>query len=355
MKQTLTVLLLLITFSSFATIKTTVANGDWFDANNWNPAGVPLSEDTVIINHIITASDLVDYAANWMIIENNAEIISDTIFSLHGNYKGYGDLTAQYFASGDGDSTLIYGDITGDHFAAGNPVTINYGNVFSDTLSIGSNFENRGLVEVNMFSASGTTFINKANAAMTVVSTATFSSTNSTNESNATIVTGDFVTSADFTNNGDVTCVNWTHGSGTIDGTTGRFCIDQCFVNNSTINGTVDICDASPGGICDIDMGTIAGTVTNCSNGACGNNAGLTPENTVAISVFPNPADDYIQLDGITRSYQLKLVDLSGRVVKNEYLTQDNTKISVNDLVSGTYILHVLENGQLTTMKVVIQ
>lgn len=345
----------ILTFTySFATIKTTVANGDWFDANNWNPTGVPINEDTVVINHIITVNDDVDYGANWMIVENTGEIIADSTFALHGNYKGFGNLTAQNFASGDGDSTIIYGEILGDHFEAGNPITINFGTVFSDTLSIASEFENRGLLDVELLSASGATFLNRTNAAINVLSLATFSSTTSTNESNATIVTGDFITSENFTNNGDVSCVNWTHGSGTVDGSTGRFCISQCFVNNSTINGTVDICDASPNGVCDVDMGTIAGTVTNCSNGACGNNVGINEEQ-ISLMIYPNPASDELYIEGYSNNAELKIFSITGQIVKNELLQNEHTPIDISSLNRGTYLLQVMDGLRTETRKLIVK
>lgn len=349
MKKTLTIFILFITFSTFANIKTTVADGDWFDANNWSPVGVPLNEDTLVINHIITANDEVGFSANWMIIENNAEIISDTTFTLNGNYKGYGDITAQLFGAG-GDTLLAYGSINGDHFVAGSSFTKNYGNILSDTISINGDFENIGLIDVNIFNTGATNFTNLSNAAINVASLATFAATNSVNESNATVVTSEFVTSGNFENNGDVSCTSWTHGSGTVSGSNGRFCISMCFINNSTINGTVDICDATPGNICDVDMGSIAGTVTNCANGACGNNVSVEEQEKVVISIYPNPAKNIITIDGAAKGSQLSIYSITGQVVKVGSIMNTNQSVDVSSLNEGIYIVK-LSTGIKTEMR----
>tara|TARA_B100000508_G_scaffold141097_1_gene146944 strand:- start:36885 stop:37946 length:1062 start_codon:yes stop_codon:yes gene_type:complete len=349
-------LLLLTLFSisySFATIKTTVADGDWFDANNWNPAGVPVNEDTVIINHIVSATDLIGLNTNWLIISTNAEIISDTTFTLNGNYKGFGNMTAEYFITG-GDSSLVYGEVNGDHFGAGSTYNINFGSILADTLTANLSFENNGLIDVNIISTGGSNFINKSNAAINVSNLITLGSTISSNEVGATIVCSEFVTNGDFTNDGDVSCSNWTHGAGTVTGTTGRFCVNMCFVNNATINGTVDICDASPGSICDIDMGTIAGTVTNCANGACGNNVGIEEEQ-LSLSIYPNPASDKLFIDGFSSNAELKIFSITGQVVKSENIINENLPIDISSLKRGTYLVQVVEGTQSEILKLIVK
>ena len=72
-------LLLLTAIFSNAAIKETVANGSLFNPSIWSPAGVPLMEDTVIINHAITVTgNYVDFGASWLIVNQNGNITGDT-------------------------------------------------------------------------------------------------------------------------------------------------------------------------------------------------------------------------------------------------------------------------------------
>jgi hypothetical protein len=65
MKTLLTTLLLFGALNSFAAIKETISNGSWFNPSIWSPAGVPLLEDTVIVNHTITVTgNYVDFGAS---------------------------------------------------------------------------------------------------------------------------------------------------------------------------------------------------------------------------------------------------------------------------------------------------
>src|SRR5688500_7519467 len=91
-------------FTSMASVKTTVADGNWFDSLSWSPVGIPLTEDTVLVNHDMTASgNKIEFSANWLIIKNNKSVECDSIFSLHGNIRLHGSLEAKNYVNGDGD------------------------------------------------------------------------------------------------------------------------------------------------------------------------------------------------------------------------------------------------------------
>lgn len=346
MKNILFLIVFFFSYFSSGAIKTTIANGDWFNPSVWSPSGVPMFEDTVVINHNITVSGSVDYAANWMIVNPGASVISDSTFGLHGNLKLFGLMDIQTLGVGDGDSALIYGTLSGGISAMGNPYNINYGTVNTDTLTAGEGFINSGLIDIMQLVAGGTYFTSTSGAAINVSQQSIFSTSGNVNiELNSTVATAFLVTNADMINNGDITAGNWTHGSGTVSGTTGRFCVAQCFINNATITGTVDICDASPGGFCDMDMGSISGTVTYCQSGTCADNTGLTENESQNVSVFPNPADDFLFIDAGEGFDQYVITDMSGRVVMNGKIN-DNTKLDVREMEKGSYVIIIMGDNK---------
>lgn len=329
-------------FTLFGAVKTTVADGDWFNANNWLPSGVPLMEDTVIINHHITISgQVVDYGAQWMIVNSNASLVSDTIFALHGNLKMYGMFNIQKLAVGDGDSTLVYGSVYGDLFAPGNNNNINYGNIYSDSLVAGADFNNYGLIDCVYLVAAGNYFTNHTAAHVITSGMSTFSnSMNTLNQPNANMVLGDLVTGEDFINDGNVTCANWTHGSGIVNGTGGNFCVNLCFMNTSTINGTIDICDATPSGMCDFNFGTIAGTVTFCTVGSCVDDAGIA-QIMDEMTIYPNPAVTEITIKNLGFNANYTIVSVTGATLLTGVNTTSNLVLDISSFKSGVYFIFI--------------
>lgn len=340
MKLLTTLFFSLFFFTLFGAVKTTVADGDWFNASNWLPSGVPLMEDTVIINHHITISgQVVDYGAQWMIVNANASLVSDTIFALHGNLKMYGMFDIQNLAVGDGDSTLVYGSVYGIYFAPGNNNNINYGSIFSDSLIAGADFNNFGLIDCTSLVAGGNIFVNHTSANIITSGMSTFSnSTYTHNQANANMVLGDLITAEAFMNDGNVTCTNWTHGSGIVNGNAGNFCVNLCFMNASTINGSIDICDASPASMCDFNFGTIAGTVTFCTVGSCVDDAGIT-QLTDKTMIYPNPAAANLTIIGMEINANYSLVNLNGVALLTGVNTTQNLDIDISAFESGVYFV----------------
>ena len=344
MKTLLTFCFSYLLFTSFAATKTTVADGDWFNPANWSPSGVPLIEDTVLINHNITTNGVsVDFGANWLIVNSNASLESSTIFGLHGNLRSYGVIDIQTFAIGDGDSTLMYGTMLGDKLAPGNPVNINYGTIESDSLIAGEPFDNFGLID-NSHLVSATELTNHSQAAIVVAGTALFNSL-ALNESDATIEVGDLLLNGLTTNNGSIFCNNFTLGSGASDGI-GKYCIALCLFNAGTITGTLDICDATPGMPCDMQLGTIAGTVTFCSSSPCASNV-MVEELEIKLNLFPNPVDDLlnIEVNESTIGTEYQILSAMGQLIySGEFQSKQNLH-NLSQITSGVYFVKTQANN----------
>ena len=73
------------------------------------------------------------------------------------------------------------------------------------------------------------------------------------------------------------------------------------------------------------------------------------------ISIFPNPASDFIQIQNET-NIQIELYNLSGNQLLN-IQTKNNETIDVSEYVSGTYLLRItnLETRLVTTKKIMIR
>jgi hypothetical protein len=80
---------------------------------------------------------------------------------------------------------------------------------------------------------------------------------------------------------------------------------------------------------------------------------GITPLNQAKVSVFPNPATDFIavQLPIVTEdNYNLSLYDINGRLIKKTVIYQGSTMgyFDVRTLYSGDYFIHIsTKNGEV--------
>lgn len=317
MKIVITLLLLVSTQISWSQAKTSVSDGDWYNPQTWNPPNVPLSEDSVIINHEVTAESITEVWINHLIIGSTGILDSDTIFALHGSLKLNGELYADTFAIGDGTYFINNDVIEVSTFLLGyTEIHENYGEIIvADTF----------VIAVDFLNASG-----------------------------ATIEAYHLITSDNFENNGKIDVDNWFNDA-TINGQ-GSICIENCFQNSGNIGGSLDVCDATPnsGFPCDFDFGTIAPTVTMCAIGPCSEPAGITDENvSIDVIVSPNPSTDgHFDIQTDAEIINIEVIDLMGRVLF-EKSSDDTKSIDISSLQNGEYILVLQSENTSITKRIV--
>jgi predicted small secreted protein len=103
------------------------------------------------------------------------------------------------------------------------------------------------------------------------------------------------------------------------------------------------------------DGGPINLTATFSADGACTlteTNAGTAPvscsvlsigdlEDTFAISLYPNPAEQTIMLQNITQEYKVAVFNLLGQKVIDQSVDVNENTIDVSNLAMGTYLLKI--------------
>lgn len=73
--------------------------------------------------------------------------------------------------------------------------------------------------------------------------------------------------------------------------------------------------------------------------------------NEVTINVFPNPAKNSVNIDVNRANYNLRLIDLSGKILLNEL---DIKKIDLSEFTSGMYIMSIETDNQMFQKKLII-
>lgn len=78
--------------------------------------------------------------------------------------------------------------------------------------------------------------------------------------------------------------------------------------------------------------------------------------NNYRITIYPNPTNNFIKIqnsENLSKNYEYKIADLTGRIVKNGN-SKFNEEINVENLQSGNYIIQIKnENGELFNQKLI--
>lgn len=77
----------------------------------------------------------------------------------------------------------------------------------------------------------------------------------------------------------------------------------------------------------------------------------------VQINIFPNPAKDriYISIPKNEKRTIIAILDLQGRLIKSETITDEQSEINVSELPSGMYLLKVENEQGVITKKIIVQ
>lgn len=83
-------------------------------------------------------------------------------------------------------------------------------------------------------------------------------------------------------------------------------------------------------------------------------NEGILEQNVIIVSFYPNPASDYIMVEGsYSNNATATLLDISGRLVDNVSFT--NNRINLPNLESGMYFVKINDDSKIYTGKVSVK
>jgi len=292
-------IILLIAIAAFSlnlnsqTVRTSTKNGAWNDPTVWSPNGVPTPNDSrAEINHQVSYSGHLFMLPDCVVIKTNACL----------------------FATNSTDTL---------------------------TLGSGDGFHNLGYTSTGTFITSGILYNNgdiKVFGDM-------HQSDDFYNDNNGKLDAGTINTSGTVTNNGEIKCNNFTNSAAMVGN--GKMCIANCFINSSSINGTMDICDATTT-ICDQNVGTIGSSITYCQASPCSGVSSNCTSTSIKeiekanIKVFPNPADNEIHFSTTDKISSVTLFDLTGKVIINQKEIYSNfISVNTSELNTGIYFYSI--------------
>lgn len=80
--------------------------------------------------------------------------------------------------------------------------------------------------------------------------------------------------------------------------------------------------------------------------------SGINNIETNNYSIYPNPANDLFNISG-AQGAKLNIYDAIGRVVLQDNVKSDNQSISISNLNPGVYTVQLINNGQVTSSKLI--
>lgn len=82
----------------------------------------------------------------------------------------------------------------------------------------------------------------------------------------------------------------------------------------------------------------------------------ITLGSAAKLAIYPNPTNGAINLSGLAKGDVIRITDLVGRVIKTqEYLGDSVMNLSLDNALSGIYLLSVSRNGQITSTNRIVK
>lgn len=368
--------------------RTTINNGLATNPLIWDCTCVPTAGDNIVVNHNVTLNTDFAYGSGSITVNASGSLVGDvatralavagsgtftnnSTTTLGNFYFGGATMTNNgTFNINDDFAVDLTGSVTnnGDMFITDtafintNGIVINAGMFDYNVIANAGTFTNTSAVMGNDILNSGT-FNNNGgfgvqatgfysagtfnNSAKMTLSTDLWNSETATNN-NHIVITNDFwngdtlAGTATFTNNGTISVGHDLNNSQTMNGS-GDYCIANASNNAGSVTGTLDICDLT-GTDFDVNVGTVAGTVTNCSGGACA--LGINENEFATAIVYPNPSNGLFTFSlpmGV--NYELNVFNGLGKLVYSNSFNTAVKTIDLTTLPSGIYSYSILANN----------
>lgn len=82
---------------------------------------------------------------------------------------------------------------------------------------------------------------------------------------------------------------------------------------------------------------------------------GVDEANISTLSVYPNPATDFLTIEFPGNNFTVTMIDITGKIIQSSFNNQNKTTLNTNGLHSGVYILRLETDGNVTQKRVIIK
>jgi len=356
--------------SSNAQTATTISNGNWLNPLTWDCMCIPVPGYSVIINHdVVFDTDFV-IAQGFMVINSTGSLIQNTSTRnlwIYGNsyFSNAGQLTVRNFlyegtsAELNNIGTMNIGNLhlTTDMYNSGIVTADSLYN--NDTLTnLGSITANAYTNAVSCINAGDMNFFNFTNNGIFLNTEGTVTCTNNmwnqgkfhnmelsfVNLGNDLLNSNLLTFSSLIYNDGWFLISSGCYNFDTISGVKGYIQVADSSFNSGYMMGTFDFCDLTPPSsapFIDIQVGVVETGITYCTQ------QDINEAASGIMSVFPNPADDYIEFTGTKNNLVFHIFDHTGKLVFTTSSDLPYGRINTSTLSQGMYLLLVQSETEI--------
>ncbi|MBE7443546.1 MAG: T9SS type A sorting domain-containing protein [Flavobacteriales bacterium] len=349
---------ILLTSSVYSINYTSQTDGNWTSPSTWTPLGVPVSGDSIVINHHIILDVSFISTSGSLTINTGGSLIQDTLnrfVSIDNTsflFTNYGIIDVDSIFS----RSIMLNDVGGRIIA--NRCLTNNSFVNNSELEFyhfesRATFLNNDMLAFNQLLVSNGHFVNKGVVNGELVTNKALISNDTLGvvsiSDNLYNGVGDIGEWATFINHGLVEIGGSFYNFISVYGlSTGQFIIQDSSVNYGEMRGSFDFCDLTPPSTypyIDWNFGPIDTTITFC---------GLT---TVAeldkqiVTIYPNPTTGIVNFGSQKQFVEVYSID--GKLLIQDFTNQ----INIGNYTNGMYFLVIKdkEGNQLFREKVVKQ
>ena len=86
-----------------------------------------------------------------------------------------------------------------------------------------------------------------------------------------------------------------------------------------------------------------------------GHTEGISGIRNVSCSIYPNPAHDFVVIDGVEGQARVTITDITGREVARFEVRNERTEFDVSRLGAGQYFIRIVGNGINTVKKLIVE
>jgi hypothetical protein len=115
-------------------------------------------------------------------------------------------------------------------------------------------------------------------------------------------------------------------------------------------NGSYTVSDAAGASLASGGSFTDSETTNFCLSGS-----GVESANETSITLYPNPAQNEIQLIGALANSSLYIIDVAGNVVVSTKTNSANVKVDTSSLANGYYIVKLVSRGKVDSLPLIIK
>lgn len=89
-------------------------------------------------------------------------------------------------------------------------------------------------------------------------------------------------------------------------------------------------------------------------NGDEGTTSVDTIEDYLSFEVFPNPANEFVNISNPPKNATLRILDLTGKIMHEQLMLNDFESVNISGFTNGIYLVQIENNGSISNKKLIV-